>query len=213
MNLDEWTKGYLGENPKKATAFNQNALYSKYENQFTYVNNAPLKNIMKPSIEFLRDTVKGNQHLYKIKITPNRAINRYDVFSNTSSSINNLKVNGVKAITFNSKIDRKTKEKLLSYYVVDTIPLVMEFSIKATEKLDLTLMESSFDLMSNSEFTVANRKSWMMPMPFVLTDAVIIRQKIQPTPILEDNSNPYPTRRFVKKDSVTITAADSLTPK
>jgi hypothetical protein len=213
LNLDEWTKGYLGENPKKATAFNQNALYSKYENQFTYVNNAPLKNIMKPSIEFLRDTVKGNQHLYKIKITPNRAINRYDVFSNTSSSINNLKVNGVKAITFNSKIDRKTKEKLLSYYVVDTIPLVMEFSIKATEKLDLTLMESSFDLMSNSEFTVANRKSWMMPMPFVLTDAVIIRQKIQPTPILEDNSNPYPTRRFVKKDSVTITAADSLTPK
>jgi hypothetical protein len=213
VNLDEWTKGYLSENPKKAIDLNQNTLYSKYENQFTYMNNALPKNITKSSIEFLRDTLKGNQHLYKIKITPNRAVNRYDVFSNSATSINNLKVNGVKAITFNSRIVRKTKDKILSYYVVDTIPLVMEFSIKDSEKLDLTLMESSFDLMTNSQFTIANRKPWMMPMPFVLTDAIIIRQKIQPTPILEDNPKPYPTRRFVKKDSVTISVADSLTPK
>jgi hypothetical protein len=177
------------------------------------MNTAPLKSIAKPTIEFLRDTVKGNQHIYKIKITPNRAVNRYDVFSNNTASLFNLKVNEAKSIEFNSKVDRKANGKILSYYVVDTIPLVMEFSIKATEKLDLTLMESSFDLMNNALFTIAKRKSWMMPMPFVMTDAVVVRQKIQSTPILEDNPKPYPTRRFVKKDSVTISVADSLTPK
>jgi hypothetical protein len=45
---------------------------------------APLKKIPKSTIEFLRDTVKGNQHLYKIKITPNRIVNRYDIFVNNN---------------------------------------------------------------------------------------------------------------------------------
>jgi hypothetical protein len=43
----------------------------------------------------------------------------------------------------------------------------------------MELMESSFDLMQNpcSQF---QRASWM-PTPFVLTDAVVIKQKIKPT--------------------------------
>jgi hypothetical protein len=45
---------------------------------------APLKKIPKPTIEFLRDTVKGNQHLHNIKITPNRSVNRYDIFVNNN---------------------------------------------------------------------------------------------------------------------------------
>jgi hypothetical protein len=49
---------------------------------------------------------------------------------------------------------------------------------------DMELMESSFDLMQNpcSQF---QRDSWMMPTPFVLTDAVVIKQKIKPTSVVQ----------------------------
>jgi hypothetical protein len=47
----------------------------------------------------------------------------------------------------------------------------MEFNINAGSVFDMELMESSFDLMQNHCFNY-KRASWMMPTPFVLTDAV-----------------------------------------
>jgi hypothetical protein len=43
-------------------------------------------------------------------------------------------------------------------------------------------MESSFDLMNNPLFQMAKRADWMMPTPYVLNDAVIIKEKIKPSP-------------------------------
>ena len=179
VNLDEWTKGYLGENPKIGSFLNTNKLYSKYGSEYTFMADAPLKNIAKPTFEFLRDTIKGNQHIYRIKITSNRSVNRYDIFNNDGVQINNFIANNVKSIDFKSNISSKTDGKLLTYYVVDNQPLVMDFSIPVNQKLDLNLVESSFDLMSNPFFTMTKRKAWMMPTPFVLNDAVIIKQKVK----------------------------------
>ena len=201
--LDEWTKIYLGENPKSATALNSNKLYSKYGSQNTFMTEAPLKKIPKPTIEFLRDTVKGNQHLYKIKITPNRSVNRYDIFVNNDIQINNLKANGEQSIDFKSNIASKTAGKLLTYYVVDNLPLELEFSTLNTQNLDLNLVESSFDLLANSLLKMTQRKPGMIPMPFVLNDAIIIKQKIKPSPKVEKEKASF--RRFPKqKDSITV---------
>lgn len=73
---------------KNNTSIYSNKLYSKYDSPYTFMTEAPLKKIPKPTIEFLRDMVKGNQHLYKIKITPNRSVNRYDIFVNNNIQIN-----------------------------------------------------------------------------------------------------------------------------
>jgi hypothetical protein len=181
-NLDEWTKSYLGEKPKDGSPLNTTKLYSKYGSKYTFMADAPLKNIPKPTIEFLRDTIKGNQHLYKIRITPRRTVNRYDVFVNNEIQINNFKANGVKSIDFESNIGSKTSGKLLTYYVVDNLPLEMEFSISKSQKLDLDLVESSFDLLANASIKMTQRKPGMMPKPFVLTDAIIIKQKVKNTP-------------------------------
>ncbi len=204
VNLDEWTKLYLGEKPKAATALNSNKLYSKYGSEYTFMAEAPMRNIAKPTIEFLRDTIKGNQHLYRIRISPNRKVNRYDVFVNGTSYVNNLKANGVKSIEFKSNISAKTSGKLFTYYVVDNLPLEFEFSINTKDKLDLDLMESSFDLMSNPSFKMTKRKSWMIPTPFVLNDAIIIREKIKASPHIEDNPKPNSYRRLAQKDSTTV---------
>jgi hypothetical protein len=201
--LDEWTKIYLGENPKSATALNSNKLYSKYGSQYTFMTEAPLKKIPKPTIEFLRDTVNGNQHLYKIKITPNRSVNRYDIFVNNNIQINNLKANGVQSIDFKSNIASKTTGKLLTYYVVDNLPLELEFSTLNRQNLDLNLVESSFDLLANSLLKMTQRKPGMIPMPFVLNDAIIIKQKIKPSPKVDKEKVSF--RRFPKqKDSIKV---------
>ncbi|WP_293894912.1 M20/M25/M40 family metallo-hydrolase [Flavobacterium sp.] len=207
-NPDEWTKSYLGENPKATTALNSDKLYSKYGSQYTFMANAPMSAIPKPTIEFLRDTVKGNQHLYRIKITPNRAVNRYDIFVNNNTQIHNLKANGVQSIDFKSNIASKTSGKLLTYYVVDNVPLELEFSISNSQKLDLDLVESSFDLLANRLLKMTQRKHGMIPTPFVLNDAVVIKQKIKPSPKVTEKKPTF-IRHSAQRDSLTI-AADSL---
>lgn len=180
-NLDEWTRSYLGENPASAAILNKNKVYSKYNSGYTFMAKAPLKNIAKPIIDFVKDSTIGARRHLKIVITPQRKVNRYAIFSN-GTSVQNLVANGVKTIDFESKISGKGQSRLLNYYVVNNYPLTMEFSIPATQKLDLELKESSFDLLENPQFSIPKRKDWMMPTPFVLNDAIIVEQKIHPTP-------------------------------
>jgi hypothetical protein len=201
-NLDEWTKGYLGEKPKDAKILNTNKFYSKYGSEFTFMADAPMKNVAKPTIEFVKDSTIGSQRYLKIVISPNRKVNRYDIFSNTQ--INNLTANGVKSIDLKSNIIAKNTTKLLSYYVVNNIPLTLEFSINSNQKLDMNLVESSFDLMTNPLFSMAKRRNWMIATPFVLNDAIVIKQKIKPSLVFDDNSKPSPKRitRNIKNDTL-----------
>jgi hypothetical protein len=53
-------------------------LASKYNSGFTYAQ-APKKIIPTPSINFLQDSIADNQRYLKIRITPNRKVNRYDI--------------------------------------------------------------------------------------------------------------------------------------
>jgi hypothetical protein len=181
-NLDEWTKTYLGQNPKEAKDLNDKPLKSKYNSGFTFSADAPMKVLSRPTIEFLKDSIVGGNRYLKIRITPTRKVNRYDVFANENLVIQNFKANGLTLLgQKGSKYERKGK-KLLSYYVVDQLPLEIEFNVATSSILDLDLMESSFDLMNNPLFSMAKRSDWMMPTPYVLNDAVIIKEKIKSSP-------------------------------
>jgi len=209
-NLDEWTKTYLGQNPKDATALSSISLPSKYNSNFTFTADAPMKTLSRPVVEFLKDSIVGGNRYLKIRITPTRKVNRYDVFANENLVIQNFKANGLTILgQKGSKYERKGK-KLLSYYVVDQLPLEIEFSVAASSVLDLDLMESSFDLMSNPLFPMAKRADWMMPTPYVLNDAVVIKQKIKPTAkIVEVKPLNSKIQYTVKKDSLAV-VEDSL---
>lgn len=202
QNLDDWTKTYLGNNPQNAEALNADKLYSKYGSKFTYMKNAKLIKIPQPTIDFVTDSVFGNKHFYKIVITPNRKVNRYDLFANEKLEISNLKANNAKSLDIKSNIINKKTNKILSYYVVNNIPLTLEFSIPLSQKLDLHLMESSFDLLQNPLMKIKPRSSWMIATPFVLNDAVVIKQKVKPSPKIDTLPTPktkkWHTKRFVK---------------
>lgn len=206
VNLDDWTKSYLGEKNQKAVGLNSLPLASKYNSGFTYSAIAPVVDIPKPTISFLRDSVIGNKRFLKIRITPNRKVNRYDIFANPKMTFYNFKANGVSES--GAKTNRLEREgaKILCYYVVGNEPLEMEFYINKSSIFDMDLIESSFDLMTNPLLKVKPRSDWMMPTPFVLNDAVLIRQKIKryTPPVV-----PVVTAPLV--DSLSV-ATDSLKP-
>ncbi|MBL0736348.1 M28 family peptidase [Flavobacterium sp. GN10] len=205
-NLDEWTKSYLGEKNQKAVGLNTLPLSSKYNTTFTYSAIAPVVDVPKPTIQFLRDSVIGNNRYLKIKITPNRKVNRYDIYANPKMTFFNFKANGVS--TSGEKGNRLEREgsKILCYYVVGNEPLEMDFYINKSAIFDMDLIESSFDLMSNPLLNVKPRENWMMPTPFVLNDAVMIQQKIKRyTPPVK------PIEPVVPVDSLTV-PKDSIKP-
>jgi hypothetical protein len=202
-NLDDWTKSYLGNQPKSADFMAAVPLFSKYNSGFTYAAEAPIKELASPTIEFLKDEIVDNQRKLKIKITPNRNVNRYDIFASEEMILNNFKANGVQAIgQKGAQYERKRGKKILSYYVVGNEPLEIEFSLDKLMPFDMELLESSFDLMRNSLFKMNRRQDWMMPTPFVLNDAVVIQKKIIPSPVV---------KTVVKKVVSATVVQDSLT--
>jgi len=208
-NLDSWTKAFLGENPKEPTPSNTLPLFSKYNSGFTYVVEAPKKEIAKPAIEFLENRIAGNQRYLKIKISPNRNVNRYDIFANEKMAIHDFKANGVKALGQKNALYKRKGKKILSYYVVDNQPLEMEFRVNSSSVIEMELLESSFDLITNPIFKMQKRENWMMPTPFVLNDAVVIRKKIKPTPVVVVNTViPIGTKRYFKPKKAVV--VDSL---
>ncbi len=198
-NLDNWTKSYLGNNPENAKIQNEIPLFSKYNNPFTFQADAPFKVIQPATITFLKDSIIGNLRHFKIKITPNRKVNRLDIFANEKMDFYHFKANGVSQLEqTTNKMNRKGK-KILSYYLVNNQPLEMEFTLNRANIFDMQLLESSFDLMQNPLFQMNPRAPWMMPTPFVLTDAICVKQTIIP--------------KAVKAETPSITVPKTTTTK
>jgi hypothetical protein len=188
---DAWTQNYLGTDPAPASALQSVELFSKYGMNFTYQAPAPKKDLAKPTVEFLRDTVIASQRYVKIRISPSRKVNRYDIFASNKMVLHNLKANGVKHINQEKSAYKRMGKKVLSYYVVDQQPLELEFSYANRVAFDMELLESSFDLMTNPLFSVPERPDNMIPKPFILNDAVALRMKIKPsTPTLDSIGPP-----------------------
>jgi hypothetical protein len=108
-------------------------------------------------------------------------VNRYDIFADKKMRIYNLKANHTTLIGQKGSLYQRKNKRVLSYYVIGNEPLDLEFSIAAKSVLDMDLLESSFDLMNNPLFSMIQRTSEMMPTPFLLTDAIIIQKKIEPS--------------------------------
>lgn len=179
VNLDDWTKTYLGANPKSAKPLNDMPLFSKYNSGFTYAATTDVVGVKKPLVVFTKDSLAGNLRHIQIKIIPNRKVNRYDVFANEAMTFYNFRANGARNLGDTSSMLERKGKKLLSYYVVNNAPLVLDFSLNASAVIDMELLESSFDLLQNPLFNIKPRDNWMMPTPFVLNDAVVIRKKIK----------------------------------
>jgi hypothetical protein len=93
-----------------------------------------------------------------------------------------FKINGV-------KIENKTEEdsavfnnrksnRLFCYYVTNDEPLELEISVPKHQTTSIELYEASNDLLENELFSIPKRSKDMIPKPFVLNDAIIVKKTI-----------------------------------
>ncbi|MCT4698112.1 M20/M25/M40 family metallo-hydrolase [Tenacibaculum haliotis] len=151
---------------------------SKYNTTFSYHKKAENRNFRISNIAINQDTIINNERLLNFTITPTRKINRYEFINNENITLKNLKVNGALYDDGNKFVaDIGT---LLIYQMANSDKdLTVSFMIDKNVKPNLTLNEISYDLLSNRKFDLKPRSEIMMPMPFVVNDAIICSKKIQ----------------------------------
>ncbi|SIQ11033.1 M28 family peptidase [Maribacter ulvicola] len=170
----DWTSQYITKKTADAL-LSKKTISSKYGSNFTYTNKAPLKNVPKPTIEIQRDTVVNNIRSIRLCITPNRPINRLEVFSN-EVDILKADVNGIELSDHYLKI--RNGGKLITNYISDRNYTDITLEVPHDQELELTIYEASNDLLENELFSIPKRREDQIPMPFVLNDAILTIQKV-----------------------------------
>ena len=176
--LDDWTKGYLGDSPEEASKYVSNAAGSKYKTGYTYALEAPKKQIPLFETVLNTDTLEGDYRNVTFTIIPKRKINLLNLYADTTLTFQSLRFNGKnvpKDRTGNVYEGRKSN-LLLRYYVSHNDSLEVSYSIMKDSKVNFTVMEYSYDLLNNSQFTINKRPKNSMPKPFVVTDAIVVKK-------------------------------------
>ena len=151
-------------------------LASKYNTGFTFTKPAQKKDIPVPDITVTQDTIQGNIRLLTLCVTPQRPVNRLDIFTN-AATLNKVTINDIALSDY--YLQRRKRPKLLTHYVSDNEFTELELEIPKEENLKLTFYEASNDLLFHEKFSVPERPKTSIPMPFVLNDAILIIKSLQ----------------------------------
>jgi len=178
--LDDWTMNYLSDDPDQVNN-GSDRFASKYGSGYTFTKTAIVKPIPTPFIDVKRDTIIGDSRHINLFISPQRAVNRMELFADKSIVFKDFNINGMDVYKKNedaNAFENRWRNRLFSFYVSDNDPLILEFTVPKDQKTVMTIYEASFDLLTNPLFTVPKRQDNMMPKPFVLNDAVLVKKTI-----------------------------------
>ncbi len=173
--ISDWTAQYVGDDKKVPEKLGGKTISSKYSSGFTYVSEAPLKEIAPPKIEITLDTIIGNERLLEFCITPQRNVSRLEIFTN-DVKINTATINNIPLSDY--YLTNRKRGKLITHYISNNDYTEMQLSIPEDVILELTFYEASNDLLNNPLFTVPERPEDNIPMPFVLNDAILVTKTI-----------------------------------
>ncbi|PCI07210.1 MAG: peptidase M28 [Flavobacteriaceae bacterium] len=179
---DDWTAGYLGENPEEASKYIGNASGSKYSSGYTFASEAPKKEIPIFKTELVKDTIIGNEKHVTFKIIPQRIVNQISLYAGDGTSFKSISFNGQHLPKSGKKLDASQKIKsneLVRFYVSDRDSLEVTYTVLKDKKINFTVIEYSYDLLSHPQFSINKRAENMMPKPFVVTDAVAVKKTIE----------------------------------
>ncbi len=175
--LDDWTNGYLGDTPEEASKYIEYASGSKYSSGYTFAVKASKKDISLFNVVLHKDTlINGNKNV-SFTIIPKRDVNQISVYANDEAVFNSLEFNGQPMSLTNASSKIKSKE-LVRYYVSDNDSLQINYSASKDTPIIFTVLEYSYDLLDNAQFSNNRRPEHMMPKPFVVTDAVAVKKTI-----------------------------------
>ena len=182
QELDDWTKEYLGDSPEPASSYISYASGSKYAKGYKFANIAPNKNIPVFKTVLHKDTIINQYKEVSFTIFPQRAVNQISLYTADESNFKSLSFNGQR-FPLNSSLKntaQKIKSKeLVRYYVSDKDSLVVSYKVSKNQKVSFTVLEYSYDLLNHPQFKINKRADYMMPKPFIVTDAIIIKKELQ----------------------------------
>ncbi|AVR45002.1 peptidase M28 [Christiangramia fulva] len=182
--IDAWTSRIFGEHPKVKSNQEMN-FQSKYGSNFTFEAEAPFVSIPQPDIILNKKEIdSGNVESYSMKIAPNREINRIDIYEINDVKFNDFKVDDLEAGNVDFKdhsfhmFKKRWQERILTYFASGNDTLKLEFSVPKGEKPKFIIYESAYDLLQNKKLKVEERTKNMIPRPFVLNDASILKKTV-----------------------------------
>ena len=177
--LDDWTRGYLGDDPAPASDNITSAAGSKYNTPYSFATEAPFKDIDAFEIVAEEDTIVDGEHRVAFGIVPKRDVDRVMVYSDTTNTYTYLTFNGVEAETdeTDGRILANTySRRLVGFEVPKRDTLRICYRTTDTDPHNFTIVEYSYDLLEHPQFTINKRPSHMMPKPFVSTDAIVVKR-------------------------------------
>ncbi len=181
QELDDWTKEYLGDSPEPASSYISYASGSKYAKGYKFANVAPNKNIPIFKTVLHKDTVINQYKEVSFTIFPQRAVNQISLYTADEANFKSLSFNG-QFFPLNNNLTnaaQKIKSKeLVRYYVSDKDSLVVSYEVSKNQKVSFTVLEYSYDLLNHPQFTINKRADYMMPKPFIVTDAIIVKKEL-----------------------------------
>lgn len=184
---DDWTEKVFGDDPEIYSNPESN-FSSKYGNGFTFSSEASMINIPEPAVMVsqMKSDSTDSSNRYSMKIAPNRAINRIEIYELNDINFSEFTANGQSAGNINIGEEsynihkKRWQERVLTYYASNQDTLRLEFSFKneANRKPKFVIYESAYDLIGKKELGIEKRPKDMIPKPFILNDATIIKKTV-----------------------------------
>ncbi len=176
--LDDWTAHFFDKNSKDTSNI---AFSSKYKTKIQFAKNTDVIEIPEPIVEVTNDTIIGDFKSVEICITPQREVQRMELFVDTSYVFHEFKINGmdVKKNEENKVFSKRKGKRLFNYYVSKNEPLEVQITVPKDQDTEFLLYEASYDLLDNGMLNVPDRYTNMIPKPFVLNDAVVVKKVVK----------------------------------
>ena len=108
-----------------------------------------------------------------------RKLNSIEINSKSKDNFNNFSINGTRIKTrIESKFFNNNSPRIATYHLVDNEPLELSFSIHKDSIPHIELLETSHDLLSNTTLKIKKRDNHMIPKPFVINDAIVVKNTV-----------------------------------
>ncbi len=178
---DDFTEQFLGENPNQGS-YDKNTFASKYSTNINLYSQTEIRNLKKPLITIVSDTIIDNNRKVCLSIASQRHANKVELLAKAPIRFISFKVNdeALKNKSNKQYVLEVISGTVMSYFITAENEVIdLEFVVAQDQQFNMDILEAKFDLFTNNQFEITPRTNEMMPTPFVLNDATVIKTNIK----------------------------------
>jgi Peptidase family M28 len=167
---DEWTSQFLGANTRKTTL----PEYLPTIPRKFLRNQAPVINLLTPTIEILSDKNLNGTKSIQMRIKSPRQARMMSIYVDSKTKIISAIVNGKKIDNQISKSIKSSSPWGLTYFAFPKEGIELTLKTKSSGSLKLKAIEQSDGIPEIPNMNFKTRADYMMPMPFGISDSTFV---------------------------------------